>query len=123
LKARPRPARADVLQAVQVAGLIRRAEILAASRRIAENTPVAVQAARDAERQATARYRARSGLRRAWWPRRSACSRKAEIDDSVARLNVRRAQLLLARAVGDLGPFLERASLMFLVLSALAGGP
>jgi outer membrane protein len=31
---------------------------------------------------------------------------QAEIQDAVARLNVRRAELLLARAVGDLGPFL-----------------
>jgi hypothetical protein len=34
---------------------------------------------------------------------------QAEIDDAVARLEVRRAQLLLARASGDLGPFLAHA--------------
>jgi hypothetical protein len=34
---------------------------------------------------------------------------QAEIDDAVARLEVRRAQLLLARASGDLGPFFAQA--------------
>jgi hypothetical protein len=34
---------------------------------------------------------------------------QAEIDDAVARLEVRRALLLLARASGDLGPFLAQS--------------
>jgi outer membrane protein TolC len=81
-------------------------EVLTASRRIAENTPIALKAARDAEQQATARYR--SGL--ASVDAVAEAERllaQAENDDAVARLNVRRAELLLARAVGDLSPFLN----------------
>jgi outer membrane protein TolC len=81
-------------------------EILIGARRVAENTPVALKAAQDAEKQATARYRA--GL--ATVVEVAEAQRllaQAEIDDAVARLNVRRAQLLLARALGDLTPFLD----------------
>jgi outer membrane protein TolC len=63
-------------------------------------------AARAAEAQATARYRA--GL--ATVVEVAEAQRllaQAEIEDAVARLNVRRAELLLARAIGDLGPFLD----------------
>jgi hypothetical protein len=34
---------------------------------------------------------------------------QAEIDDAVARLEVRRALLLFSRASGDLGPFLAQS--------------
>jgi outer membrane protein len=97
--------RADVLQAVQ-SQIDSAREVLAASRRIAENTPIALEAARDAERQATARYRA--GLSSVdTVAEAERLLAQAEIDDAVARLNVRRAELLLARAVGDLTPFLN----------------
>jgi outer membrane protein TolC len=95
----------EVMQAVQ-SQIDSAREILVSPRRIAENTPVALRAARAAESQATARYR--SGLSTidevAEAQRLLA---QAESDDAVARLNVRRAQLLLARAVGDLSPFLD----------------
>jgi outer membrane protein TolC len=97
--------RADVMQAVQ-SQIDAAREVLTASRRVAENTPIALKAARDAEQQATARYR--SGL--ASVDAVAEAERllaQAENDDAVARLNVRRAQLLLARAVGDLSPFLN----------------
>jgi outer membrane protein TolC len=95
--------RADVMQAVQ-SQIDSAREVLTASRRVAENTPIALKAARDAEQQATARYR--SGL--ASVDAVAEAERllaQAENDDAVARLNVRRAELLLARAVGDLSPF------------------
>jgi outer membrane protein TolC len=95
----------EVIQAVQSQIEAARA-ILEAARREAENTPLAVNAARATEAQATARYRAglASVLEVAEAQRLLA---QAEIDDAVARLGVRRAELLLARAIGDLTPFLD----------------
>ncbi len=79
--------------------------IVDAARRVAENTPIALQAARAAEQQATARYR--SGLSTVVEVAEAQrLLAQAEIDDAVARLGVRRARLLLARAIGDLEPFL-----------------
>jgi outer membrane protein TolC len=97
--------RADVMQAVQ-SQIDAAKEVLAASRRIAQNTPIALQAARDAERQATARYRAGLSSVDAVAEAERLLA-QAEIDDAVARLSVRRAELLLARGVGDLTPFLN----------------
>ncbi|MCU1283099.1 MAG: hypothetical protein JWM53_6645 [bacterium] len=80
--------------------------ILEAARREAANTPIALVAARSTEAQATARYRA--GL--ATVVEVAEAQRllaQAEIDDAVARLGVRRAELLLARSIGDLGPFVD----------------
>jgi outer membrane protein TolC len=97
--------RRAVMQAVQTQ-IDAAHEILVAARKEADNTPIALDAARAAEAQATARYRA--GL--ATVVEVAEAQRllaQAEIDDAVARLNVRRAELLLARAIGDLGPFLE----------------
>jgi outer membrane protein TolC len=95
----------EVLQAVQTQ-IDQAHQILDAARREAANTPVALKAAQAAEAQATARYRA--GL--ATVVEVAEAQRllaQAEIDDAVARLGVRRAELLLARAIGDLSPFLE----------------
>lgn len=80
--------------------------ILEAARKEAANTPIALAAARAAEAQATARYRAglASVVEVAEAQRLLA---QAEIDDAVARLNVHRAELLLARSIGDLGPFVD----------------
>ena len=75
--------------------------------RVARQTPAALSAARTAEQQAVARYK--SGLSNvvevADTDRLLA---QAELDDAVARLEVRRALLLLARASGDLGPFFAK---------------
>jgi outer membrane protein TolC len=79
--------------------------ILDGARRVAQNTPVALEAARQAEKQATARYKA--GL--ATVVEVAEAQRllaQAEIDDAVARLSVWDAMLILARAAGDLDPFL-----------------
>jgi outer membrane protein TolC len=97
----------DVLQAVQTQ-VDEARQILDAARKEAANTPIALRAARAAEAQATARYR--SGL--ATVVEVAEAQRllaQAEIEDAVARLSVRRAELLVARAIGDLGPFLEGA--------------
>lgn len=76
--------------------------------RIARNTPIALSSARAAEEQATARFRTglTSVVEVADAQRLLA---QAELDDAVARLEVRRAQLLLARAAGDLTPFFVRS--------------
>jgi len=95
----------EVMQAVQTQ-IDSAREILDAARKEAANTPIALKAAQAAEAQATARYRA--GL--ATVVEVAEAQRllaQAEIEDAVARLNVRRSELLLARAVGDLGPFLD----------------
>jgi outer membrane protein TolC len=82
---------------------------LEAARRIAENTPVRLEAARAAEQQATARYRAGLGniVEVADAERLLA---QSEMDDSLARLNVWRALLAVASVHGDLTPFLHRAA-------------
>lgn len=76
--------------------------------RVSQQTPAALTAARAAEQQALARYK--TGLA----PVVDVADAErvlaqAEIEDAVARLETRRALLLLARASGDLGPFLARS--------------
>lgn len=81
---------------------------LDAARRISRTTPVQLEAARAAHAQARARYQ--SGL--AGIVEVSDAQRlllQAEVDQSLARLNVWRAQLAVAIASGDLEPFLESA--------------
>ncbi len=95
--------RSDVEQAIQ-SQLDAARKSLAAAQQVAANTPVALAAARAAESQATARYRA--GL--ATVVEVAEAQRllaEAEAEDAVARIDVWRAQLLVARAVGDLDPF------------------
>jgi outer membrane protein TolC len=78
------------------------------ARAVATQTPATLAAARTAEQQIIARYRA--GLA----PVVDVADAErlltqSEIDDAVARLEVRRALLAVARAVGDLGPFFAAA--------------
>lgn len=84
------------------------AATLAGTRRVARNTPIVLEAARIAEQQAMARYKAGLGviLEVAEAQRLLA---QAEIDDSLARLSVWRAMLGLAAAQGDLTPYLQVA--------------
>ncbi len=82
---------------------------LTGARRVAANTPVEVSSARTALQQATARYQ--SGLA----PIDDVAQAQrllvqAQIDDTLARLNVWRAMLQLATARGDIQPFLTEAS-------------
>jgi outer membrane protein TolC len=79
---------------------------LRGARRVAWQAAIALASARTAEAQTLARFK--TGLTSvvdvADAQRLLA---QVEIDDAVARLEVHRARLLLARAAGDLGPFLR----------------
>jgi outer membrane protein TolC len=89
------------------AKLRRSKEQLESARRVAALVPRQLEAARTAEQQATARYKA--GL--ATLVEVADTERlltQAEIDDSLARLNVWRSMLAVAAANGDLAPFLDR---------------
>ena len=92
--------------AVEIRTRVLRAEAaLDAAIRIAAQTPAQVDAARMGERQARARYQ--SGL--ANLTELADAQRlftNAEIDDSLARLQIWRARLAVAAAAGDLQPFL-----------------
>lgn len=80
--------------------------ILEGARRSAANTPIALEAARMAERQLSTRYR--SGLATLDdVAQAQKLLTQAEIEDALARLGVRRGGLLLAYALGDLGPFFD----------------
>jgi outer membrane protein TolC len=82
--------------------------ILEGARRVAARAPTAVDAARAAERQASARYQA--GLATAVdVAEAQRVLAQAEIEQVVARLGIWRGLLLLARATGDLTPFLAEA--------------
>lgn len=97
----------QVLQDVE-AQIAKAEAALHGARRVAEVTPIQLEAARAAEEQASARYRA--GL--ATLVEVADAQRlltQAEIDDGLARLAVWRAELALAAARGDLAPFLQMA--------------
>lgn len=77
------------------------------ARRMLQTTPAQLDAARMSERQATARYESGLGTLIEVADAQRVLT-QAEIDDSLARLNVWRSLLGLAAAQGDLQPFLER---------------
>ncbi len=79
------------------------------ARRVAQNTPIELDAARAAEQQATARYK--SGLGNiVEVAEAQRLLTQAEIDNSLARLGVWRALLGAATAQGDIQPFLQAAA-------------
>lgn len=81
---------------------------LEGARRIAANAPVLLRAARDAEAQAVARYRAGLGtLAEVAEAQRLLVA--AETDEALARLQMWRALLHAWAAAGDLQPFLKAA--------------
>jgi len=82
---------------------------LEGARLVAGNTPFQLEAARAAEQQATARYKAGLGniVEVAEAQR---LLTQSEIDDSLARLNIWRALLAVSSAEGDLAPFLQKAA-------------
>jgi outer membrane protein TolC len=81
---------------------------LRAMRSVAKNTPIQVEAARTALAQATARYKAGlTSIDDVAQAQRLLV--QAEMDDSIARLNVWRAFLQLQSVRGDLQPFLQAA--------------
>jgi outer membrane protein len=79
---------------------------LEGSRRIAENTPIELQAARDAETQAHARYQAGLGTLVEVADAQRLLA-EAEITDALARLTIWRDLARFAAAQGDLEPFLR----------------
>jgi outer membrane protein TolC len=90
------------------AQLLSAAAIADGARRVATQTPVALEAARAAETQATARYK--SGLATVLEVAEAQqLLTDAEIQDAEARLGVWSGLLLAARAAGHLGPFLSMA--------------
>jgi outer membrane protein len=84
------------------------AATLDGARRIARNTPLQLDAARAAEQQATARYKAGLGTIVEVAEAQRLLT-QAEIDDALARLGVWRAMLGVAAAKGDLTEFLKQA--------------
>lgn len=87
-------------------GLRKANAVLAGARRVANNTPVEIEAARVTEQQAAARYKA--GLTNILEVADAErILTQAEIDDALARLSVWRGLLGVAAASGDLQPFLE----------------
>src|SRR5439155_15864356 len=89
-----------------VTGQVEKARaVLEGARRVAQNTPIQLAAARATEQQATARYKA--GLANITEVAEAQrLLTQGEIDDSLARLGVWRALLGVSAAVGDLTPFL-----------------
>jgi outer membrane protein TolC len=107
-KQRGEAARLDQLLCDLNGGLEKAKAMLEGARRAARQAPVQLQAARAVEQQATARYKA--GL--ATIVEIADAQRllaQAEIDESLANLNIWRAMLAVAASGGDLGEFLERA--------------
>lgn len=89
---------------------------LEGAREIAANTPVQVEAAKAAESQSSARYRAGLGTIDQVAEAQRLVT-QAEIDDALAKLSVWRGLLALAVAQGDLVPFLDSVK-----ATAAAGG-
>ncbi|MGI8743348.1 MAG: TolC family protein [Bryobacteraceae bacterium] len=81
---------------------------LEGARRVAENTPVQVEAARATLQQSTARYRAGLGTIVEVADAQRLVT-QSEIDDALARLGVWRAKLTLAAAQGNILPVLQLA--------------
>jgi outer membrane protein len=102
-----RSAAANYDQVVQdLTGEIAKARaVLAGARRVAQNTPIQLEAARTTEQQATTRYRAGLGNISEVAEAQRLLT-QAQIDDSLARLGVWRALLGVTAAEGDLAPFL-----------------
>jgi outer membrane protein TolC len=80
------------------------AALLAAARSVAAATPVELEAARQSESQARARYQAGLGTLVDVADAQGLLAH-AEVTDQLARIDVWRASLALAVAEGDLGPF------------------
>ena len=83
--------------------------LVEAARRIAENTPIQLKAARETELSARVRYE--NGLTNVIEVTEAQrLLAQSEADDAVARLAVWRALLIASRAQGDLTPFLEQVA-------------
>lgn len=93
-----------------VQGLIGQSErarvALESAFKIAQNTPIQLRAAQDSEAQARARYEALLASLTELADAQRLLT-QAEIDNSLARLNIWRALLYAAKANGDIHPFLQ----------------
>ncbi len=98
-------------QAIQdITGQMEKANAtLAGARRVAQNTPIQLQTARDTEQQASARYKAGLGniVEVAEAQR---ILTQAEIDNALAKLGVWRGLLGLSIAAGDVQPFVQQTT-------------
>ena len=83
---------------------------LEGARRVAQNTPIQLEAARATEQQTSARYKSGLGTLIEVAEAQRLVT-QAEIDDSLARLGVWRALLRVAAAQGNLDPFLQEAGM------------
>ena len=83
--------------------------VLNGARRLAENTPVQLEASQTAEQQAAARYKAGLGTLVEVAEAQRLLT-QSEIDNSLAKLNVWRAMLAVAAAQGSLQPILKAGS-------------
>jgi len=91
-------------------GLLAQAQdLLDASREVARNTPIELRAATESEAQARARFQAGLGTI-VDVAEAQRLLLQAEIDDSLATLNIWRALARLAAAQGNLQPFVDLAS-------------
>ncbi|MBK5291409.1 MAG: TolC family protein [Acidobacteriia bacterium] len=94
----------------ELAGQVEKAKaVLDGARKVALNIPVQLEAARAAESQATARYRAGLGNLTDVADAQRLLT-QTEIDDSLAKLQVWRAQFAVAAAQGDMQSLMEKAS-------------
>ncbi len=83
--------------------------VLESARKIAENTPIELKASQDSETQAVARFKAGLGTI-VDVAEAQRLLLQAQIDDSLAALNIWRALARLAAAQGDFQPFLDLAN-------------
>ena len=83
--------------------------VLDAARKVAANTPVELKASQDSETQAVARFKAGLGTI-VDVAEAQQLLLQAQIDDSLATLNIWRALARLAAAQGDLQPFIDLAN-------------
>jgi outer membrane protein TolC len=88
--------------------LLKAKAVLDGARRVAQNTPIQLDAARATEQQATARYKAGLG-NIAEVAEAERLLTQAEIDNLLAQLGVWRALLGVAAAQGDIAPFVAAA--------------
>lgn len=83
--------------------------VVEAARKIADNTPIELKASQDSETQAVARFKAGLGTIVDVADAQRLLL-QAQIDDSLAALNIWRALARLAAAQGDIQPFLDLAN-------------
>ncbi len=102
-------ARKDVVMQELLGEVARGRIAVDAARKVAENTPIEVEAARTLETQAQARYKAELGTV-VEVAEAQRLLRHAEVDDALARLGVWRALFALAAAQGEMDELLTAAS-------------